>query len=523
MSRSAAQQVLGPSMKTIGKEVNKGVKKAVATGKKAVRKVEKALGMMQKPKNSAIRSQHLDIIRMANKLRQHSKPARPGNNRVAAPVIIKKREFIQTVNGTSNFQVVVTQPISCLNTLLFPWGSSILPQYEEYRLKRATFQYISTSGSISSTAALGSVVMGIVYDPNDNQILDRSTLLNYNGFKSACADKNFSVSVDTSHNPLPIRYVSHNTTAVEFNDYAIFYLATDTNPGTSQLGQLWVDYEIEMYVPRPAFANTQQIFQANLVGDGTGDSLGKQLSRQAPNPQAGPAYCYFSGTTNGVLYFASPGFYKINVNCTAAVGTNGWAYTPIPAALSGGATYIQPTWEISGGELNQLAPYVSMNGAFATNDLLINNFYLDCSTSFVNNGTAFHIAETLIGTAHCTISITITKIPCPIAKPINALTMSSQLNDLHLQVAELKKIINNTKEEVDENKETILSTVSNNSNNNNSSSSLYRGDVSYVGKYADSPSPNYVNLDTSQFKLDESRFKENRENVPPNSRSSSKK
>lgn len=505
MSRSATQEVLGPAMKTIGREVNKGVKSAIKTGKKtgkkAIKKFEKAIGMIEKP---AFKMKH--ALKRGPMHKQY-KAARPGNQKTASPVIIRKREFIQTVNGTSNFQVVVIQPISCLNTLLFPWGSSLLPQYEEYRLRRATFQYVSTSGSVSTTAALGSVVMGIVYDPNDFQILDRSTLLNYNGFKSVCADQSFSVSVDTRHNPLPIRYVSHNTTAVEFNDYAIFYLATDTNPGVSQLGQLWVDYEIEMYVPRPAFANTQQVFQTHtLTGDGV-SSIGKLMANQAPNPVAGPQYCYFSGTTNGALYFSSPGFYKCTCMCYATPATNAWVSAN--ATLTGGVVFIQPSWEITGGEYNALSPAYSMNGASSNVDIFYNTFYVDASTGFTNNGSAFTIASSMLSSKVVDCFITITKIPSPIAKPVNNLSLSVQLNDMHKKIQELSNQLKDTKEEVDENKETILSTVSNNNNNNNSTSSnLYRSDIGYVGKYADSPSPNYVNLDTSQFKLDESRFKE---------------
>jgi len=332
-------------------------------------------------------------------------------------MILRRTEFIQNINGTSAFKSFYF-PVSVLNPGLFPWGSSILPQYETYRLRALTFKYKSTSGNISSTSALGVVMFAMIYDPDDPIISDQTTLLNYgtpSDHKEAPIDKNMSLNVTTKNNPMPVRYVDHNSGANAFNDYGIFYYATQGNPSTSVIGELWVDYEFEVYTPRISLIPNYQIFGAN----GTSPSSGAYYffdSRLALATNYGAALCTFNQSSNATcqLNFLSPGIYKIHAISVAGVvssnSANAYAFSNCSQITNSTPITLPPPLAIS--------QYTSTVGAIGVGSLsFIWSFdlFVDAQTSYSQGNTYMQFPNTITFAAANSYysTIIVEKVPNP--------------------------------------------------------------------------------------------------------------
>lgn len=191
-----------------------------------------------------------------------------GSNRIQQPILVRRREFITNILGTTTptgFDTRVKESISASNHYLFPWGSQVLPNYEMYRLKSLHFHFISSTGNVSSTGSLGNIVLGVTYDADDPPLTTYSDMLNYSGFKSVKISNNLSVSVTTKNNPLPVRYVHHGDGEIDLSDYGTFYCAVEGNPSDGVVGALWVEYAIEMYVPRPNTSPQTQMFSSKTT------------------------------------------------------------------------------------------------------------------------------------------------------------------------------------------------------------------------------------------------------------------
>lgn len=351
----------------------------------------------------------MSLIETNKQVRQRPNKRRRVGGRITANVQrslpFGKTDFVRNINGTTGFSVQMSEPISMLNPILFPYGSQILPNYEMYRVRKMRFHFKSFSGNVTTTGALGSVIMGVVYDPNDNKLSDRPTMLNYQGFREAKIDTDLYVDLVTKNNPLPVRYVTHNTNANEFNDYGVFYLATDTNPSTTVIGELKIEYEIELYIPRP---NT--IFQTQVLSGSiqVGAGVSYALNSNGYSTNIGPKFLTaLSGglSTPSNYGFNMPGFYNISVyifSVSAATNvTGGNTYT-------NGALSINPGW-VDGTD------NITADAFGGTNTVAFSNSYIDASNITSVVPPQIHWASTLAltfsGTSVFQYTVTVTKIP----------------------------------------------------------------------------------------------------------------
>jgi hypothetical protein len=232
---------------------------------------------------------------------------------VMEPTIIRKKEFITNINGSTTF-AYTNYSVTPQNPQLFPWGSKVLPNFEMYKLRSCKFTFKTTTGDLNpSNAQMGVIIMGLVYDPDDPLLTDQVAMLNYQGFKETKISNDLTISWVPRNNPLPIRYVNHNLYSNAWNDCAMFYIATNGNPFTTICGQLWVEYEMELFIPRPSNffpgvmygstasigAGTYYMFDSNTatVNQTFGDTALATITQQA-----GMGY---------VCRFNQPGYYLV--------------------------------------------------------------------------------------------------------------------------------------------------------------------------------------------------------------------
>lgn len=165
-------------------------------------------------------------------------------------VCIKHREYINEVFGSVNFNTNVYSinpglPIS------FPWLNTIAIGYESYRFKRLSYIFESSR----STATNGSVLMAVDFDSSDAAPTNKAQALAYNNairgpswetFTYVCSPQDLA-----KMNQKFIRYgaLSAGQDSLLY-DTGNLFIACQGFADVSNIGELHVDYEVELITPQ---------------------------------------------------------------------------------------------------------------------------------------------------------------------------------------------------------------------------------------------------------------------------------
>jgi len=152
--------------------------------------------------------------------------------------------------------VVNTYPLNPGRLETFPWLSTIARRFQEYSFKGIVFHYVPTSGSISSTQALGSVMIQTTYRATDAPPVSKTEMLNEYWAAEGAPYDTFChpIECDPKENPFNVQYVRSadvpTTESKLMYDLGTTYVATSgQSTGGVTLGDLWVTYEVELKKP----------------------------------------------------------------------------------------------------------------------------------------------------------------------------------------------------------------------------------------------------------------------------------
>lgn len=169
-------------------------------------------------------------------------------------IIVRHKEFLGQINGTSGF-AVTSYNLNPGLASTFPWLHNIASNYQEYRIKGMIFHYIPTSGNVSTTGQLGSVMMQTSYRATDSPPVDKIELLNEYWATESKPSEPFChpIECDPKENPFNIQYIRSGPLPANENalmyDLGVTHVATSGCPGTNAIGDLWITYEIELKKP----------------------------------------------------------------------------------------------------------------------------------------------------------------------------------------------------------------------------------------------------------------------------------
>jgi len=261
-------------------------------------------------------------------------------------VRICHREYItdvitSTVAGQFNLTSYIVNP-GLTNT--FPWLSSVAPNFEEYQFKGLVFEFRTTSGSISTNQALGTVILASNYDVVDPNFSTKQQMESYEYSVSGVPSANLlhPLECDPALRPLNTQYV--RSTAVttggqQMYDFANMQVATiGTSAASVNLGELWVTYDVVLRKPKVdinAYAYTHIQGLLNLCNSaypfsGVNANSPTILANNIPG-----LYLSTDGTTNGkAIVLSVPGYYMYSL-VYAGVGITG-----NPGQASSGANVI---------------------------------------------------------------------------------------------------------------------------------------------------------------------------------------
>jgi hypothetical protein len=180
----------------------------------------------------------------------------PMMHRSNQSIIVRHREFICTISGSTDYTVQRRFVINPGLDDTFPWLSGVARRFQEWDMKGAVFHYVPTSGqAVSSTnSALGAVMIQTSYRSSDSAPASKVELLNEFWASEAVPSDCFvhPLECDPKENPFNVHYTrSSSASVVEplMYDLGVTTIATQGMQSTNDVGDLWLTYEVELKKP----------------------------------------------------------------------------------------------------------------------------------------------------------------------------------------------------------------------------------------------------------------------------------
>lgn len=197
---------------------------------------------------------HGDYKVASNSLLMGTDP--PSFNKSGRGTIVRHREFIQDIKGSTDFSVT-SIPINPGMNVGFPWLSQIAANYEEYVIRGMIFEFKSTSASAlnSTNTALGTVVMATRYNVLMPSFASKTEMENYEFCTTTKPAESaiHAIECAVGEAPLHCLYTRQFNTAIgdlRMYDLGNFQIATVGMQAVATIGELWVSYDVELLKPR---------------------------------------------------------------------------------------------------------------------------------------------------------------------------------------------------------------------------------------------------------------------------------
>jgi hypothetical protein len=164
---------------------------------------------------------------------------------------IKHREFIADVVGSTAFSLI-SYPINPGMAVTFPWLSGLCGRYENYRFNSLAFEYETQE----SSATAGTVMLAAEYDVDEASVpaTKQELMANHNSVRSAVwAECIFTHDKKDLHKFQ--QYTLRNAALAANKDIKLFdvanmFVATKGSPNTTDIGELYVVYDVELITPQ---------------------------------------------------------------------------------------------------------------------------------------------------------------------------------------------------------------------------------------------------------------------------------
>jgi len=164
---------------------------------------------------------------------------------------IQHRELVGTISGNTTFGSVAY----ALNpgiAATFPWLSTVASSYEQYSFRRLRFHYVTRC----ATSYVGSVLLAQEYDALDSAPSTEVNMAMMAGAKEDVPWRDQVIDFVVSDMfPLgPRKFVRSgalSTTAdLKTYDAGQLFIGLAACADTSAIGKLWVEYDVDLYIPQ---------------------------------------------------------------------------------------------------------------------------------------------------------------------------------------------------------------------------------------------------------------------------------
>jgi len=228
-----------------------------------------------------------------------------------AGVIIRHRELVSSVIGSTAFTVATTLALNPGLVASFPWLSTQAAGWEQYRFRKLKFCYYTRT----ATSTPGSIMLVPDYDALDAAPLSEQVASAYRDVEEEVPwVEEFSCSLDpvAMHPDGARKYVRAGALPanadLRLSDVGNMFVCTVDGTAVNW-GKLWVEYDVEFFVPQLPPAGVAGT-SANVVAGGT---VSKTAIFGTAAVITGNAVVSAAAST---MTFAQPGTYLVDVRCT---------------------------------------------------------------------------------------------------------------------------------------------------------------------------------------------------------------
>ncbi len=182
---------------------------------------------------------------------------------------IKHRELISDVVGTSAFTVASSFNVNPGLSSTFPWLSVMAQGWEQFRFKNIRFIYKTRTGS--NTA--GSLMMAPDYDSADGPPATEQVASSYSQVIEDAVWKDITCVLKTSNEGIKRHFVRTGPLAqnldIKTYDVATLHLCTNDGSDGVKWGKLWVEYDIDFFVPQLPSNGANSLAGGRITPGGT--------------------------------------------------------------------------------------------------------------------------------------------------------------------------------------------------------------------------------------------------------------
>lgn len=178
---------------------------------------------------------------------------------------LKASEMVSPINGSVAFSARKF-PVNPGVALTFPRLSVEAAKWEQYRFRSLQFRYVTRS----STSDKGSVILSPDYNVRDPTPTTEQQATNTQDAIEDSVWKEIRCRMDVSAMFAfgPRKLIRPGNVAGELNlyDAANFFLCTMEEADASLIGKLWVDYDVEFFVPQNSISESSMALTTSYGG-----------------------------------------------------------------------------------------------------------------------------------------------------------------------------------------------------------------------------------------------------------------
>lgn len=186
---------------------------------------------------------------------------------------IRNSEFVSTIQGSVAFSADQKFVINPGLSATFPWLSVLAAEWQQYRIHRLCFRYVTRT----STSSVGSVILSPDYNVVDSPPGSETIASNTQDAVEDVCWRSITCNLDTSAMfPLgPRKQIRVGNINGDYTTYDAgrMFVCVGGQTSTNDIGKLWVDYDIELFVPQSSGAQS--------VSSGTNSSFFRLSGNQS--------------------------------------------------------------------------------------------------------------------------------------------------------------------------------------------------------------------------------------------------
>lgn len=171
-------------------------------------------------------------------------------NKVTKSRRITNSEFVATINGSTTFNSNQKFSINPGLQASFPWLSVMATQWQQYRFHKLRYRFVTRS----STSNVGSIVLSPDYNPKETAPSNDREASNTQDAVEDVIWKTLVCTLDPSamfpfgpRKQLRSANVAGDTSLY---DAGRLFVCVNGESSTAEIGRLWVDYDVELFVPQ---------------------------------------------------------------------------------------------------------------------------------------------------------------------------------------------------------------------------------------------------------------------------------